>query len=157
MPIHSRKQEVWSLAETFLDLFQEKLLRFQKYYDLAVSEREALESEDIEELTQILNEKKSVQKETGAIDREVERIQAKLESLITGMDKDQTAELKDTVNLLVTLLQKIIDYEERSKFIAIQQKTSLLEQMQEVVNGDKMLKGYFTKKHMSPKYINQAR
>lgn len=157
MSILTHQDDVWSKTELFLDLFQEKLLKLQKYYDLSVSERDALETENVERLEKVFHEKDVVQKQIGEIDVEVEQIHNDHQSLMSVMDQGQQVEFRNFVNLMVSLLQKIIDYEERNKAIAIDQKDKIQKQLNEVANGDKMLKGYFSKNSMSPKYINQAR
>jgi len=157
MNIRTRQDDMWSQTEIFLDLFQEKLLQLQKYYDLSISERDALQTENVERLEKVFREKNRVQKQIGKIDGEVEQLNEGHQSLMTIMDQGQQDEFKNFVNLMVDLLQKIIDYEEHNKAIAIDQKDKIQKQLHEVANGDKMLKGYFSKKNLSPKYINQAR
>lgn len=154
---HQSAGDAWSTSETVLDLFQEKLLKFQKYYDLSVSERDALEDPDAKRLISIFQEKEGLQQQITSIDEKVRTIQIEHQKALDDMDQKQAAELKNSIGLLVALLQQIIDYEEENKLIALAQKADLQRQLQDITNGDMMLKGYFTRQKPKPRFIDQAR
>ncbi len=139
-----------------MDLYQEKVLKFQKYYDLSVSERDALQSENIKELIAIFHEKDSLQKQINSIDKQVESIQNGGD-MHDDMDKQQSAEMEKSVEIMVRLLQKIVDYEEQNKLIALSRKESFQQQLQELSTGDMMLKGYSNRTKPNPRFIDQAR
>jgi len=149
--------DAWSTSEAVLDLFQEKLLKFQKYYDLSVSERDALKDPDAKRLISIFQEKEGIQQQITSIDEKVRTIQAEHRKALDGMDRKQAAELKNSIELLVALLQQIIDYEKENKLIALTQKEDLQRQLQDISNGDMMLKGYFNRQKPKPRFIDQAR
>jgi len=154
---HLTSSEAWSTSEAVLDLFQEKLLKFQKYYDLSVSERDALTDPDAKRLVSIFQEKEGIQQQINDIDEKVRTIQAEHRNALDSMDRKQAAELKNSIELLVALLQRIIDYEEENKLIALTRKEDLQQQLQEIANGDMMLKGYFNRQKPKPRFIDQAR
>lgn len=154
-PFHSKTH--WDESEAVLDLYQEKLLKFQKYYDLSVSERTALESLDVKELVSIFRQKETVQQQINTIDKQVHSIQEENGSFLGTMDDHQSSEFQEAINLMVRLLQRIVDYEEKNKRIALSQQEHLQQQLKEIANGDMMLKGYFRRDKPSPRFVDQAR
>ncbi len=154
-PFHSNTR--WDESEAVLDLYQEKVLQFQKYYDLSVSERTALESLDVKELVSIFRQKETVQQQINTIDKQVHSIQEENGSLQGTMDEHQSSELDDAIKLMVRLLQQIVDYEEQNKRIALSQKEHLQQELREIASGDMMLKGYFRQDRPKPRFVDQAR
>lgn len=154
---HPSSRETWDTSEAMLDLFQEKLLKFQKYYDLSVSERDALTDPDVKRLVSIFQEKEGIKQQVVDIDEKVRSIRKKGQNALDSMNKSQAAELKNSIDLLVALLQQIIDYEEENKLIALTQKEDLQQQLQNITNGDMMLKKYFNRRKPTPRFIDQAR
>ncbi|HKJ68281.1 MAG TPA: flagellar export chaperone FlgN [bacterium] len=155
IPFHSKTH--WDESEVVLDLYQEKLLKFQKYYDLSVSERTALESLDVEELVAIFRRKESVQQQIKTLDKQVHSMQEENGFLLGTMDEHQSAEFQEAINLMIQLLQRIVHYEEKNKRIALSQKEHLQRQLKEIANGDMMLKGYFRRNKPNPRFVDQAR
>jgi len=157
MNMRANKKDIWNISESLLDLFQEKLMKLQRFFDLSVCEREALHAQEIKELVNVLNEKSNVQSQVSLIDERIKKYQQQHTSSIQRMNAQQSLEMKEAVQVMVDLLQKIVDYEEENKIIALTVKSDLQKQMGDVTSNDKMINSYFGRRNSSPRYIDQAR
>lgn len=142
------KQHVddWTVSEIFLDLLQDKLLNFQKFFDHSVLERDALEKHDIHELLDILQQKSALQQQVNHLDQQMHQLQLNNPEFIKEMNEEQNAEFRDTISLMVELLQRIIDYEAQNREIAVAAKSQIQRDLNQVRTGNKILKSYFSTK-----------
>ncbi len=133
----------WSISEIFLDLLQDKLLNFQQFFDISVLERDALQSRDVKELLSILQQKSDLQQKVNHLDKQIHQLQTNHPEFIREMNDEQHAEFESTINLMVDLLQKIIDYEARNKEIALKVKANVQQDLNKIQTGNKLLRSYF--------------
>ena len=143
---NKQRMDDWTVSEIFLDLLQDKLLNFQKFYDQSVLERDALRKHDVNELLSILQGKSELQQQVNHLDKQIHQLRLNNPEFITEMNEEQNAEFKDTINLMVELLQKIIDYEARNREIAIAAKSAIQQDLNQLRTGNKILKSYFSSK-----------
>lgn len=146
----------WTLSEIFLDLLQDKLLNFQKFYDLSVDERDALETEKPEALAKILQDKSKLQQKINQADHQLHRLEKRHPKFVTQMNEEQKIEMRGTIQMVVELLQNIIDYEESNKQIAREQKLAIREELEHVNQGSKLLQNYLGNPSENARYINKA-
>ena len=146
----------WTVSELFLDLLQDKLLHFQRFYDLSVDEREALRDSEPAELASILQAKSELQMQINRLDHEMGRLSEKHPDFVSKMDPEQNKEFKSTIELIVDLLQNIIDYETTNREIAKNRRSQIQEQMQRLSGGNRLLKTYFRKSEVGARFLDKA-
>lgn len=146
----------WTVSEIFLDLLQDKLLYFQKFYDLSIEERDALETENINSLATILQDKSKLQQKINQTDHQIHRLETRHPNYVSQMNDEQKVEMNGTIHLVVELLQNIIDCEESNKLIAQEQMAAIQESLKQINQGSQLLKHYLGKPSGQARYINKA-
>ncbi|MCF7802887.1 MAG: flagellar protein FlgN [Candidatus Marinimicrobia bacterium] len=146
----------WTLSEIFLDLLQDKLLNFQKFYDLSVEERDSLKREDTVGLASILKQKGKLQQKINQIEHQIHRLENRHPLFINQMNSEQKVEFNGTIHLIVELLQNIIDYEENNREIAQSNKKAIQEDLNQLSQGSKLLANYFRKPAVNAHFIDKA-
>jgi len=146
----------WTVSELFLDLLQDKLLHFQRFYDLSVDERAALRDSEPAELATILQAKSELQQQINRLDHEIGRLSKKHPNFVANMDTEQNREFRSTIELIVDLLQNIIDYESTNREIAQTQKDQIQHQLNRLSGGNKLLQTYFKKSAADARFIDKS-
>jgi len=149
--------DAWTISEVFLDLLQDKLLNYQKFYDLSVDERDALRNENIDKLAGILKDKSHLQYKIMAIEREMDLLTGQHPEFIRKMDSQQNIEYHGTIKMMVELLQHIIDYEQLNEEIALQRKGKIQTEITQLSKGNKLLRSYFKQDTGEARFVDKSR
>jgi len=151
-----QRTDNWTISEIFLDLLQDKLLNFQKFYDLSIEERDALKCENTAALARILKDKSKLQQKINQTDHQIHRLESRYPQFVKQMNEEQKVEMTGTIQLVIELLQNIIDYEENNKQIAQKQKLVIQNDLRQVNQGNKLLKSYLGKPIENARYLDKA-